>query len=160
MHQRFSGQARRVVILAQQEASRRGHDRVGTEHLLLGLTGAGGAAATALESAGLNLEAIRQQAGQLTRPSPHAPKHGRAPWTARARNVLELSLRAALRRGDNHIGPEHILLALIDEPGAAGAAVLIRLGADPGRIRQQITLLTAASRPATQAAGRSGGGRG
>jgi ATP-dependent Clp protease ATP-binding subunit ClpC len=156
MHHRFTGQARRVVILAQQEASRRGHDRAGTEHLLLGLTDAAGAAA-ALGSAGLSLEAIRQQAGQLTRPSPHAPKDGRPPWTARARNVLELSLRAALRRGDNHIGPEHILLALIDEPGAAGAGVLTRLGADPRRIRQQVTQL-AGRIPAGHAATHGGGG--
>jgi ATP-dependent Clp protease ATP-binding subunit ClpC len=150
MHRRFTDQAYRVVVLAQQEAKVRGHERVGTEHLLLGLIDAGGVAASALESAGLNPEAIRQQARQISGHGQQARKGGHAPLTVRAGNVLELSLRAALRLGDNHIGTEHILLALMDEPGASGAEVLVRLGADPRRIRRQITMLTARSRLAQQ----------
>jgi ATP-dependent Clp protease ATP-binding subunit ClpC len=131
MHQRFTDQARRAVALAQDEAKAAGSDCVGTAHLLLGLVGAGGVAAMALESAGMNAGAIRDLAGQMSGQRERAVQGGNLPLTGRAANVLELSLRAALRLGDNHVGTEHILLALMDEPGAAGGEVLVRLGGDP-----------------------------
>jgi ATP-dependent Clp protease ATP-binding subunit ClpC len=141
MHQRFTGPARRAVVLAREEARMLHSGCVGTEHILLGLLHEGdGAAAVALDLLGISLEMARQQAGQLSSRGQHSTRAGRLPYTARARNVLELSLREALRVGDNHIGTEHIVLALTREPGARGAEILVLLGADLRRLRQQVLL--------------------
>jgi ATP-dependent Clp protease ATP-binding subunit ClpC len=138
---RFSGEARRVIALAGEEAGALGHNYVGTEHLLLGLIREGGnSGATVLESLGISLGAVRQQVEEIIGKGPRAPS-GAVPFTPRARKTLELSQREALRTGDRHVGGDHILAGLIWEGEGVAAQVLIRLGADLGRVRQQLTLL-------------------
>src|SRR6266700_1233776 len=141
MFERFTDRARRVVVLAQEEARMLHHNHIGTEHILLGLIGEGeGVAARALESLGISLEAVRQHAGGITGQGQQAPS-GHIPFTPRATKVLELSLREALQLGHNYIGTEHILLGLIREGEGVAAQVLVQLGADPSRIRQQVIQL-------------------
>jgi ATP-dependent Clp protease ATP-binding subunit ClpC len=141
MFERFTDRARRVVVLAQEEARMLHHNYIGTEHILLGLIREGeGVAAKALESLGISLEAVRQQVGEIIGQGQQAPS-GHIPFTPRAKNVLELSLREALQLGHNYIGTEHILLGLIREGEGAAAQVLVKLGGDPSRIRQQVNQL-------------------
>src|SRR2546421_2128475 len=141
MFERFTDRARRVVVRAQEEARMLHHDYIGTEHILLGLIGEGeGGAARALESLGISLEAVRQHAGEITGQGQQAPS-GHIPFTPRATKVLELSLREALQLGHNYIGTEHILLGLIRDGEGVAAQVLVKLGADPGRVRQQVIQL-------------------
>ena len=141
MYERFTERARRVVVLAQEEARMLHHDYIGTEHILLGLIGEGeGVAAQALESLGISLEAVRQQVEEIIGQGRHAPS-GHIRLTARAKEVLELSLREALQLGHNYIGTEHILLGLIREGEGVAAQVLVKLGADPSRVRQQVIQL-------------------
>jgi ATP-dependent Clp protease ATP-binding subunit ClpA len=138
MFERFTDRARRVVVLAQNEARRLNHNHIGTEHLLLGLIHEGeGVAAASLESLGINLEAVRQQIEGIIGQGRAAPT-GALPYTPRAKKVLELSLREALQLGHNHIGTEHLLLGLIREGTGAAAQVLVRLGADLARVREQV----------------------
>ncbi len=138
MFERFTDRARSVVVLAQEEARMLNHNYIGTEHLLLGLIREGeGVAAKALESLGISLEAVRQQVGEIIGQGQQAPS-GHIPFTPRAKKVLELSLREALQLGHNYIGTEHILLGLIREGEGVAAQVLVRLGADLNRVRQQI----------------------
>ncbi|HLN68019.1 MAG TPA: Clp protease N-terminal domain-containing protein, partial [Streptosporangiaceae bacterium] len=145
MFERFTDRARRVMVLAQEEARMLGHNHIGTEHILLGLIREGdGVAARALEAMGISLEAVRQHVGEITGQGQQAPS-GHIPFTPRAKNVLELSLREALQLGHNYIGTEHILLGLIREGGGVAAQVLVKLGADPSRIRQQVIQLLAGS---------------
>ena len=118
MFERFTDRARRVVVLAQEEARILSHNYIGTEHILLGLLREGeGVAAKALESLGLRLEAVRQQVEEIIGKGQQAPS-GHIPFTPRAKKVLELSLREALQLGHDYIGTEHILLGLLSE-GAA-----------------------------------------
>jgi ATP-dependent Clp protease ATP-binding subunit ClpC len=141
MFERFTDRARRVVVLAQEEARMLNHNYIGTEHILLGLIHEGeGVAADSLESLGISLEAVRQQVEEIIGQGQQAPS-GHIPFTARAKKVLELSLREALQLGCNYIGTEHILLALIREGDGVAAQVLARLGADLARVRQQVTQL-------------------
>ena len=145
MFERFTDRARRVVVLAQEEARMLHHDHIGTEHILLGLIGEGeGVAAKALESLGISLEAVRQHVGEITGQGQQAPS-GHIPFTPRAKNVLELSLREALQLGHNYIGTEHILLGLIRDGEGVAAQVLVKLGGDPSRVRQQVIQLLAGS---------------
>src|SRR2546421_751411 len=145
MFERFTDRARRVVVLAQEEARMLHHDHIGTEHILLGLIGeGGGVAAKALESLGISLEAVRQHVGEITGQGQQAPS-GHIPFTPRAKNVLELSLREALQLGHNYIGTEHILLGLIRDGEGVAAQVLVKLGGDPSRVRQQVIQLLAGS---------------
>ena len=138
MFERFTDGARRVVVLAQQEARALNHNYIGTEHILLGLIHEGeGVAAKALESLGISLEAVRQQVEEIIGQGQEAPP-GHIPFTPRAKRALELSLREALQLGHNYIGPEHILLGLIRVDEGVGAQVLARLGADLDRVRQQV----------------------
>jgi ATP-dependent Clp protease ATP-binding subunit ClpA len=138
MFERFSGRARRVVVLAQEEARMLNHDYIGTEHILLGLIHEGeGVAATALESLGISLDAVRQQVEEIIGPGQQAPS-GHIPYTPRAKKVLELSLREALQLGHNYIGTEHILLGLIREGHGVAAQVLVKLGAHLDRVRQEV----------------------
>jgi len=138
MFERFTDAARRVVVLAQQEARMLNHNYIGTEHILLGLIHEGeGVAAKALESLGISLEAVRQQVEEIIGQGQQAPS-GHIPFTPRAKTVLELSLREALKLGHNFIGTEHILLALVRESEAVAAQVLVRLGADLNRVRQEV----------------------
>jgi hypothetical protein len=139
--ERFTDRARRVVVLAQEEARLLNHNYIGTEHLLLGLIHEGeGVAAKALESLGISLEAVRNQVEETIGQGGSAPS-GHIPFTARAKKVLELSLREAIEIGHNYIGTEHILLGLIREGEGVAAQVLVKLGADFGRVRQQVIQL-------------------
>ena len=130
MFERFTDRARRVVVLAQEEARMLNHNYIGTEHILLGLIHEGdGVAARALESLGISLDAVRQQVEEIIGQGQQAPS-GHIPFTPRAKKVLELSLREALQLGHNYIGTEHILLGLIREGDGVAAQVLVKLGAD------------------------------
>src|SRR5215204_5802218 len=141
MFERFTDRARRVVVLAQEEAKMLNHNYIGTEHILLGLIHEGeGVAAKALESLGISLEAVRQQVEEIIGQGQQQPT-GHIPFTPRAKKVLELSLREALQLGHNYIGTEHILLGLIREGEGVAAQVLVKLGADLNRVRQQVIQL-------------------
>ena len=114
------------------------HNYIGTEHILLGLIHEGeGVAAKALESLGISLDAVRQQVEEIIGQGQQAPS-GHIPFTPRAKKVLELSLREALQLGHDYIGTEHILLGLIREGDGVAAQVLVKLGADLNRVRQQV----------------------
>ena len=139
--ERFTDRARRVVVLAQEEARLLNHNYIGTEHILLGLIHEGeGVAAKALESLGISLEAVRSQVEEIIGQGGSSPS-GHIPFTPRAKKVLELSLRKALQLGHNYIGTEHILLGLIREGEGVAAQVLVKLGADLSRVRQQVIQL-------------------
>ena len=141
MFERFTDRARRVVVLAQEEARMLNHNYIGTEHILLGLIHEGeGVAAKALESLGISLDAVREQVQEIIGQGQQAPS-GHIPFTPRAKKVLELSLREALQLGHNYIGTEHILLGLIREGEGVAAQVLVKLGADLNRVRQQVIQL-------------------
>jgi ATP-dependent Clp protease ATP-binding subunit ClpC len=138
MFERFTDRARRVVVLAQEESRMLNHDYIGTEHILLGLVHEGeGVAAKALESLGISLDAVRQQVEELIGHGQQAPP-GHIPFTSRAKKVLELSLREALQLGHDYIGTEHLLLGLLREGDGVAARVLVRMGADLNRVRQQV----------------------
>jgi ATP-dependent Clp protease ATP-binding subunit ClpA len=141
MFERFTNRARQAVVLAQEAARAHNHDYIGTEHILLGLLDADeNMACKVLESLGISLETIRQQVEKRirrvrrTRMTPS----GHIPFTLRAKNVFELSLREALQLGHSHIGPEHILLGLISEGQGVAAEVLVKLGADLEKVRRGI----------------------
>src|SRR5215468_10857684 len=141
MFERFTDRARRVVVLAQEEARMLNHNYIGTEHILLGLIHEGeGVAAKSLESLGISLEGVRSQVEEIIGQGQQAPS-GHIPFTPRAKKVLELSLREALQLGHNYIGTEHILLGLIREGDGVAAQVLVKLGADLNRVRQQVIQL-------------------
>jgi len=157
MFERFTDRARRVVVLAQEEARLLNHNYIGTEHILLGLIHEGeGVAAKALESLGISLEAVRAQVEEIIGQGGTSPS-GHIPFTPRAKKVLELSLREALQLGHNYIGTEHILLGLIREGEGVAAQVLVKLGADLSRVRQQvIQLLSGYSGPGGAPSGEGG----
>jgi ATP-dependent Clp protease ATP-binding subunit ClpA len=141
MFERFTDEARRVVVLAQEEARLLNHNYIGTEHLLLGLAHEGqGVAAKALESLGISLEAVRAQVEEIIGQGQSAPV-GHIPFTPRAKKVFELSLREALQLGHNYMGTEHLLLGLIREGEGVAAQVLVKLGSDLPRVRQQVLQL-------------------
>jgi len=128
MFERFTDRARRVVVLAQEEARLLNHSYIGTEHILLGLIHEGeGVAAKALESLGISLEAVRSQVEEIIGQGGSSPS-GHIPFTPRAKKVLELSLREALQLGHNYIGTEHLLLGLLREGEGRAARVLKELG--------------------------------
>src|SRR5476649_2462858 len=139
--ERFTDRARRVLVLAQEEARLLNHSFIGTEHILLGLIHEGeGLAAKALESLGISLEAVREKVEETMGVAGTAPS-GSPPFTPRAKKVLELSLREALQLGHSYIGTEHMLLGLVREGEGVAATVLVSLGADLGRVRQQVIQL-------------------
>ena len=141
MFERFTDRARRVVVLAQEEARLLNHNYIGTEHILLGLIHEGeGVAAKGLESLGISLEAVRHQVVEIIGQGSQAPS-GHIPFTPRAKKVLELSLREALQLGHNYIGTEHILLGLIREGEGVAAQVLQKLGAELQKVRQTVIQL-------------------
>ena len=141
MFERFTDRARRVVVLAQEEARMLDHNYIGTEHILLGLIREGdGVAARVLESLRISLDAVRQKVEEIIGRGEQAPS-GHIPFTPRAKKVLELSLREALLLDHNYIGTEHILLGLIREGKGVAPQVLVTLGADLGRVRQQVIQL-------------------
>ena len=159
MFERFTDRARRVVVLAQEEARLLNHNYIGTEHILLGLIHEGeGVAARALESMGISLESVRSQVVEIIGQGSQAPS-GHIPFTPRAKKVLELSLREALQLGHNYIGTEHILLGLIREGEGVAAQVLQQLGADLHKVRQTvIQLLSGVQGEEAAPAGHPGGG--
>ena len=167
MFERFTDRARRVVVLAQEEARLLNDNYIGTEHILLGLIHEGeGVAAKALESLGISLEGVRGQVEELIGQGGSSPS-GHIPFTPRAKKVLELSLREALQLGHNYIGTEHILLGLIREGEGVAAQVLVKLGADLSRVRQQVIQLLSGYAgsggpmgAASEKAGATSGGRG
>lgn len=141
MFERFTDRARRVVVLAQEEARNLNHNYIGTEHILLGLIHEGeGVAAQALEAMGISLESVREQVEEIIGQGTEAPS-GHIPFTPRAKKVLEYSLREALQLGHNYIGTEHILLGLIREGDGVAAQVLTNLGADLPSVCQQVIQL-------------------
>jgi hypothetical protein len=161
MFERFTDRARRVIVLAQEEARILNHGYIGTEHLLLGLVHEQeGVAAKALESLGIRLEPLRQQVEQIVRRGQQPPS-GHIPFTARAKKALELAQRESNELGHGFIDTEHVLLGLIREGDGVAAQVLIRFGADRSSIREQVIRLRpgqawwgasgAASRPGKRA---------
>ncbi|GAA2175291.1 ATP-dependent Clp protease ATP-binding subunit [Agrococcus versicolor] len=141
MFERFTDRARRVVVLAQEEAKMLNHNYIGTEHILLGLIHEGeGIAAKALEQLGISLDAVREQVQDIIGTGAQQSS-GHIPFTPRAKKVLELSLREALQLGHNYIGTEHVLLGLIREGEGVAAQVLVKLGADLNRVRQTVNQL-------------------
>lgn len=160
MFERFTERARRVVVFAQEEARMLNQNYIGTEHLLLGLIREGeGVAAKAIESMGINLDDVRSQVESIIGKGTNEPS-GHIPFTPRAKKVLELSLREALQLGHNYIGTEHILLGLIREGEGVAARVLLNLGADLSRVRNQVIQLLsgyyAGSRGAQETPGQPG----
>ncbi|MBV8965464.1 MAG: NDP-hexose 4-ketoreductase, partial [Mycobacteriaceae bacterium] len=138
MFERFTDRARRVVVLAQEEARMLNHNYIGTEHILLGLIHEGeGVAAKSLESLGISLEGVRSQVEEIIGQGQQAPS-GHIPFTPRAKKVLELSLREALQLGHNYIGTEHILLGLIHEGEGVAAKSLESLGISLEGVRSQV----------------------
>jgi len=149
MFERFTDQARRVVVLAQDQARSLGHDHIGTEHILLGLLSEGeGLAAQALAALEVSLDAARDQVVEIVGEGAGQPS-GHIPFTPRTKKVLELSLREAQRLGDDHIGTEHILLGLVRESEGVGAQILVRLGANLDRVTEQV-LATVKASPAEE----------
>ena len=141
MFERFTDRARRVIVLAQEEARGLNHNYIGTEHILLGLIHEGeGVAAKALESMGISLQAVRQEVEEIIGQGTEPPV-GHIPFTPRAKKVLELSLREGLQMGHKYIGTEFLLLGLIREGEGVAAQVLVKLGADLPRVRQQVIQL-------------------
>src|SRR5271169_5795890 len=141
MFERFTDRARRVVVLAQEEARRLDHNYIGTEHLLLGLIRESeGVAAKALEALGISLDVVRQQVEEIIGQGQQEPS-GHIPFTKRAKKALEMSLRESVQLGHNYIGTEHILLGLLREGDVVAAQVLVKLGADLNRVRQQVIQL-------------------
>ncbi|WP_293769020.1 ATP-dependent Clp protease ATP-binding subunit [uncultured Corynebacterium sp.] len=141
MFERFTDRARRVIVLAQEEARMLNHNYIGTEHILLGLVREGeGVAAKALESMGISLEDVRREVEEIIGHGTQ-PVTGHIPFTPRAKKVLELSLREGLQMGHKYIGTEFLLLGLIREGEGVAAQVLTKLGADLPRVRQQVIQL-------------------
>ncbi len=139
MFERFTDQARRIVVLAQEEARMLHHNYIGAEHILLALIHEGtGTAASALGSLGITEEAARQQVEEISGRGQQDPPRGHIPFTPLAKKTLELSLREAIALGNNFIGSEHILLGLIRDGDNPATQVLNRLGVDPNRVRQEV----------------------
>jgi ATP-dependent Clp protease ATP-binding subunit ClpC len=143
MFERFTDRARRVIVLARQEARALDHDWIGTEHILLGLLHeSGGVAARALTAMGIGLDAMREAVEDIIPRGPEPlPESGHIPFTPRAKKVLELSLREAQQLRSDHIGTEHILLALVREGDGVAAQVLVSSGVDLNRARAQVITL-------------------
>ena len=141
MFERFTDRARRVVVLAQEEARMLNHDYIGTEHILLGLIREGeGVAARALESLGISQEAVRRQVEEIIGQGQRAPPE-HIPFTPQAKKVLELAWRESQQLGHDYIGTEQLLVGLIREGDGVAAQVLVGLGADLNRVRQQVAQL-------------------
>lgn len=138
MYERFTDRARRVCVLAQEQARQLNHNYIGTEHLLLGLLREGeGVASQALGALGIGVEMVAGEVESIVGRGEVSPS-GDLPWTPRAKKVLELSLREALQLGHNYIGTEHVLLGLIREGEGVAAQVLVKFGGELKRVRQQV----------------------
>jgi len=137
MFERFTDRARRVVVQSQEEARNLKHDRLGPEHILLGLLGAGGVAAKVLEAVGIAPDVVRERVEEIAGRGQEAPS-GRIPFTQEAKDLLKLSLGEAQQLGHGYIGTEHILLALIHQTDSVASRVLTGLGADLTAARDQV----------------------
>lgn len=141
MFERFTDRARRVIVLAQEEARNLKHNYLGTEHILLGLIREGeGVAAKALEALGITLDDVRAQVIDIIGEGQEPPS-GHIPFTPRAKKVIEYAMREGLQLGHSYIGTEHLLLGLTREPDGVAAQVLVKLGADMPRVRNQVNQL-------------------
>ena len=141
MFERFSDRARRVVVLAQEEARMLNHNYIGTEHILLGLVREGeGVAAKVLTGVGIDLEDVRREVEEMIGQG-RSESTGQIPFSPRAKKVLEHSLREALQLGHNYIGTEHILLGLAREGEGVGAQVLRKRGATLDGVRAEVVSL-------------------
>ena len=148
MFNRFTERARRVILLAKEEAKRFNHDYIGTEHLLLGLIREGeGVAAAVLMSLGLDPAKIRMEVEKLVQPGPSTAVSGDIPFTPKAKRAIELSMEEARQLGHNYIGTEHLLLGLIKEGEGVASEVLMNLGLDAGRVRNEVMQILGSATP-------------
>ncbi|MBU4304301.1 MAG: ATP-dependent Clp protease ATP-binding subunit [Candidatus Omnitrophica bacterium] len=146
MFDRFTERARKVILLAKEEAKRFNHDYIGTEHILLGLIKEGeGVAAAVLQNLDLNLDIIRLEVEKLVQPGPSIVTSGDIPFTPKAKKVIELAMEEARSLGHNYIGTEHLLLGLIRENEGAASQVLLNLGLDLNKVRKEIMELLGTS---------------
>lgn len=168
MFDRFTERARKVIILAKEEAKRFNHDYIGTEHILLGLIKEGeSVAAAVLQNLGLSLDTIRLEVEKLVQFGPSTIVSGDIPFTPKAKKVIELAMDEARRLGHNYIGTEHLLLGLIKEGEGVASHVLMNIGLDLNKVRSEVIKLLGSSAPsqgtgggAPPAGGQSGGGSG
>jgi len=155
MHDKFTERVRKVIYLAREEAARLQHDYIGTEHLLLGVIREGeGIAATVLNNLGLDLDRIRQEVENMVSASGGTMTIGEIPFTPRAKRVLELAVEEARSLGHNYVGTEHLLLGLIREGEGVAAKVLLELGVDRKRVREETLKLLGGTPSSTQSAER------
>ncbi|MCK9572297.1 MAG: NDP-hexose 4-ketoreductase, partial [Candidatus Omnitrophica bacterium] len=148
MFNRFTERARKVIILAKEEARRFNHDYIGTEHILLGLIREGeGVAAAVLQKIGVSLENIRLEVEKLVQPGPSTQIIGDLPFTPRAKKALELAAEEARSLGHNYIGTEHLLLGLIREGEGIASQVLLNLGMDLNSVRNEVMELLGSALP-------------
>ncbi len=165
MFNKFTERARKVILLAKQEAKRFNHDYIGTEHILLGLLREGeGVAAAVLQSLGMNLNNIRLEVEKLVQVGPATVVSGDLPFTPKAKKVMELAMEEARTLGHNYIGTEHLLLGLIREGEGVASQVFMNMGLDLEKVREEVIKLLGSTTPGSQfgpphgAAGGSGGG--
>jgi len=148
MFNRFTERARKVILLAKEEAKRFNHDYIGTEHLLLGLIREGeGVAAAVLASLGLSSDQIRFEVEKLVKPGPATIVSGDIPFTPKAKKVIELAMEEARQLGHNYIGTEHLLLGLVKEGEGVASQVLMNLGLDMDKVRNEVMGLLGSSIP-------------
>ena len=158
MFNKFTERARKVILLAKEEAKRFNHDYIGTEHILLGLIREGeGVAAAVLQKLGLSPEKIRLEVEKLVQSGPSTMVSGDIPFTPKAKKVIELAMEEARSLGHNYIGTEHLLLGLIREGEGVASQVLMNLGLDLNRVRNEVITLLGSSSPAPT--GSAGGAR-
>src|SRR4030043_332371 len=156
MFSRFTERARKVIILAKEEARRFNHDYIGTEHILLGLIREGeGVAATVLQKMGVSLENIRLEIEKLVQPGPTTQIIGDIPFTPRAKKALELAAEEARSLGHNYIGTEHLLLGLIREGEGVASQVLMNLGLELDKVREEVMNLLGSELPGYEAGQKS-----
>jgi ATP-dependent Clp protease ATP-binding subunit ClpC len=148
MFNRFTERARKVIVFAKEEARRFNHDYIGTEHLLLGLIREGeGVAASVLQKLGVDLESIRIEVEKLVQPGPQTQVVGDIPFTPRSKKALELAAEEARALGHNYIGTEHLLLGLVKEGEGMAYRVLLNLGLDLGKLRNEVMELLGSGIP-------------
>jgi len=148
MFNRFTERARKVILLAKEEAKRFNHDYIGTEHILLGLVREGeGVAAAVLASFGLSSDKIRLEVEKLVQPGPTTVVSGDLPFTPKAKKVIELAMDEARSLGHNYIGTEHLLLGLIKEGEGVASQVLMNLGLELDKVREEVMNLLGSEIP-------------
>ncbi len=151
MFDRFTERARKVIILAKEEAKRFNHDYIGTEHILLGLIKEGeSVAAAVLQNLGLSLDTIRLEVEKLVQFGPSTVVSGDIPFTPKAKKVIELAMDEARRLGHNYIGTEHLLLGLIKEGEGVASHVLMNVGLDLNKVRAEVIKLLGSTTPSNE----------